>query len=313
MGVSPPAPRRSSGSRWRTAAAAAVVLTFFGLALYSRWHDVTTRKWNLEPTVFALASVLLATSYVLVAWLWGVALRRAAGLPVARGARIWFLSNLARYVPGNVWSYVGAVELARREGVARRTTLAVMALTQLLSVGVALVVGLPVLVAEWARLGRPALYGVAAAAAAAALALAFRRPLAALVRRRYPEVEPADLVPSPGTAVLLTAGYAVYWAVTGLAFATLVRSLYPLAASDVPLAVAAYAAAYAVGFLAIVTPAGLGVRESVLTVALAPVMPAGAALLVAILSRLWMMAFELLGAGAAHAAERRLHRTREHA
>lgn len=311
MGVRRPVPSSLSGSRWRTAAAAVVVVGFFGIALSSRWQDVTSRKWKLEPGYFALASILLAASYALVAVLWAVALRRAAGLPVARGARIWFLANLARYVPGNVWSFVGAVELAKREGVARRTTLATMALTQLLSVGVALLVGLPVLAAEWARLGRPALYGAVAVAVLAALALAFRRRLGALLRRRYPGVEAADLVPAPGTAVLLGAGYACYWAVTGLAFAALVRSVHPLDAGDIPLTVAAYAAAYAVGFLALVTPAGLGVREGVLAVALVPVMPAGAALLVALLSRLWMMAFELLGAGVTLAVERHLDRRRE--
>ena len=304
-------PRGLSGSRWRTVGAAAVVLAFFAIALVSRWRDVTAHKWSIDPGYFAVASVGLAASYALVALLWAVALRRAAGLPLASGARIWFLANLARYVPGNVWSFVGAVELARREGVARRTTLATMALTQLLSVGVALLVGVPVLAAEWARLGRPALWGAVAVAALAALGFALRGRLAVLLRRRYPGVEPADLVPAPGTAVLLAAGYAVYWALTGLAFAGLVRSVYPLAAGDVPLAVAAYAGAYAVGFLALVTPAGLGVREGVLAVALAPVMPAGAALLVALLSRLWMMAFELLGAVVAHAVERRLHRSRE--
>jgi glycosyltransferase 2 family protein len=288
-----------------------MVLAFFAIALVSRWRDVTAHKWSIEVGYFAAASVALAVSYALVAVLWALALRRAAGLALASGMRIWFLANLARYVPGNVWSFVGAVELARREGVARRTTLATMALTQLLAVGVALVVGLPVLVAEWARLGRPALWGAAAVTALAALGLAFRSRLAALVRRRYPGVEPAELVPAPRTAILLGGGYALYWAVTGLAFAALVRSVYPLQAGDVPLAVAAYAGAYAVGFLALVTPAGFGVREGVLAVALAPVMPAGAALLVALLSRVWMMAFELLGAGVAHAVERRLHRPRE--
>ena len=308
MAVRRSVPSGLSGSRWRAVGAAVVVVAFFGIALFSRWQDVTSRKWKPEPGYFILASAVLAVSYALVAVLWAVALRRSARLPVARGVRIWFLANLARYVPGNVWSFVGAVELARREGVARRTTLAAMALTQLLSVGVALLVGLPVLAAEWARLGRPALYGAAAVAAAAALALAFRQPLAALLRRRYPGVEPADLVPAPGAAALLGAGYACYWVVTGLAFAALVRSVHPLAAGDVPLTVAAYAAAYAVGFLALVTPAGLGVRESVLAVALAPIMPAGAALLVALLSRLWMMAFELLGAVVALAVERHLDR-----
>jgi hypothetical protein len=69
--------------------------------------------------------------------------------------------------------------------------------------------------------------------------------------------------------------------------------------------VAAYAAAYAVGFLALLTPAGLGVREGVLVVALAPVLPAGPALVVALVSRLWMMLVELAGAAVAHLLARR--------
>ncbi|HEV3504730.1 MAG TPA: hypothetical protein VG637_05550, partial [Actinomycetes bacterium] len=249
--------------------------------------------------------VLLALSFGLVAWLWGLALHRAAGTRPTAGARIWFLSNLARYVPGNVWSYVGAVELARREGVARRVTLAVMALTQVLSVGVALLAGLPVLLAERARLGRPALLGAAVVVVAAGLAAVFRRQLLALARRRLPGLDPADLTPSPGTVALLVVGYAVYWAVTGLAFATLVASMYPLAAGDVPLVVPAYAAAYAAGFLALLTPAGLGIREGVLVVALAPVLPAGPALVVALVSRLWMMLVEAAGAAVAHLVARR--------
>jgi uncharacterized membrane protein YbhN (UPF0104 family) len=291
------APRRS---RWLTVAVLAVVAGFFVATLAARWNDVISLKWRLEPWLFAVATVLLALSYGLVACLWGLALGRAAGTRLTAGARIWFLSNLARYVPGNLWSYVGAVELARREGVARRVTLSVMALTQLLSVGVALLAGLPVLLAERARLGRPALLGAVVVVVAAGLAALFRRQLLALARRRLPGLDLADLTPSAATVALLVVGYAVYWAVTGLAFATLVASMYPLDVSDVPLVVAAYAAAYAVGFLALLTPAGLGIREGVLVVALAPVLPAGPALVVALLSRLWMMLVELAGAAVAH-------------
>jgi uncharacterized membrane protein YbhN (UPF0104 family) len=277
---------------------AVAVLTFFGIALAARWRDVTARKWDPDAGYLALATIVLAVSYAMVAALWAAALRRAAGLRLARGMRIWFASNLARYVPGNVWSFVGAVELARREGVPRRTTLAVMTLAQLLSVGTALLVGLPVLVAGKARLGLAAGLGGLAVALAAVLAVALRHRLAALLRRRYPEVGGAgELVPSPRTAAALAAGYGLYWVVTGLAFAILVHSLRPLAAGQIPLAVAAYAAAYAIGFLSLVTPAGLGVREGVLTVALVQIMPAGAALAVALLSRLWMMLVELAGAG----------------
>lgn len=273
------------------------VLTFFGIALAARWRDVTARKWEFDPGYLVLATILLALSYAMVAALWAVALRRAAGLGLARGMRIWFASNLARYIPGNVWSFVGAVELARREEVPRRTTLAVMTLAQLLSVGTALLVGLPVLVAGRIRLGPALLLGGVAVGLAAVLAVALRHRLAALLRRRCPEVGARELAPSPRAAAVLAAGYGLYWVVTGVAFAALIHSLRPLAASEVPLAVAAYAAAYAVGFLSLVTPAGLGVREGVLTVALVQIMPAGVALAVALLSRLWMMLVELLGAG----------------
>jgi len=299
-------PSKAPGrSRWLTAVVLAVVAGFFVATLAARWNDVISLKWRLDPWLFAVATVLLAVSYGLVAWLWGLALGRYAGTRTSTGARIWFLSNLARYVPGNIWSYVGAVELARREGVARRVTLAVMALTQVLSVGVAVAAGLPVLLAERARLGRPALLGAVVVAALAGLAVLFRGRLLELARRRVPGFDPRELTPSAATVAWLVAGYAVYWAVTGLAFAALVAALHPLAAGDVPLVVAAYAAAYAAGFLALLTPAGLGVREGVLVIALAPVLPAGPALVVALVSRVWMMLVELAGAAVAHLVARR--------
>jgi hypothetical protein len=368
-----------------------VVAGFFVLTLVSRWHQVTAVKWSLHPGYFTAACAVLAASYALVAILWASALARVAPVRVAAGVRIWFVANLARYVPGNVWSFVGAVELARREGAPRRTTLAVMALTQVLSVGVALLVGLPVLVAERDRLGRPVAVGLAVLVVLLVAVAVLWRPLERLARRRYPDLGPvidrvlrrggpaepaavpeavsdrtaaveapgdpagagsgdpgvprdltaaagatrdqtlasgaprdqtvashalSDLagagtgggpsVAPPGMRVILglALGYAVYWVLTGLAFAALVRAMFPLPASDVPLAIAGYSASYAVGFLSLLTPGGLGVREGVLVLALAPVMPAGPALVVALVSRLWMMLFELLGAVAAYALER---------
>jgi hypothetical protein len=139
----------------------------------------------------------------------------------------------------------------------------------------------------------------------AGLAVLFRGRLLELARRRVPGFDPRQLTPSAGTVAWLVAGYALYWAVTGLAFAALVAALHPLDAGDVPLVMAAYAAAYAAGFLALLTPAGLGVREGVLVVALAPVLPAGPALVVALVSRVWMMLVELAGAAVAHLVARR--------
>src|SRR5262245_22447923 len=189
--VSDSARQRPSGpSRWRTAAVLTVVAGFFVLTLVSRWHQVTAVKWSLHPGYFTAACAVLVASYALVATLWASALARVAPVGVAAGVRIWFVANLARYVPGNVWSFVGAVELARREGAPRRTTLAVMAQTQVLSVGVALLVGLPVLIAERDRLGRPVAVGLAVLVVLLVAVVVLWRPLERLARRRYPDLGP---------------------------------------------------------------------------------------------------------------------------
>ena len=293
--------RRPPWARLAGAAAVGAVLVCFALTFKAQWATIAAADWRLEPGRFALATVILVVSFALVAALWGLALATTTGVPVRRGARIWFLANLARYVPGNVWSVLGAVELARREGAQRRAAAAVVALTQVLSVGVALLVGLPVLAAEWARLGRPALVGVAVAAAVGLAVVAARRPLLALLRRRAPDLALRDLVPPPRLAVQLVAGYALYWVVAGLAFGVFAASVYRPAGAHLPLLVAAYGAAYAAGFLSLLTPGGLGVREGVLVLVLAAVMPAGIAAVVAVLARVWMMVVELLGSVVAQA------------
>ena len=288
--------RRLLGSRWVRAAAVAVVLACLAWAVAGQWRVISAAEWNLDPPRFALATVVLALSFAIVAWLWGIALAAMGGVPVRRGARIWFLSNLARYVPGSVWSILGAVELARRDGASRRQAAAVVALTQLLSVGVALLTGLPVLIAERDRLGAPVAAGLAVVVVLLAALWLLRHRLAGLLRRRYPDLTVADLVPPPGLAVRLVIGYAVYWIVAGLAFGLFAASVYPPAAGELPLAIAAFGAAYAVGFLSLLTPSGLGVREGILVLVLSGVMPAGVAAVVAVGARAWMMAVELLGA-----------------
>ena len=262
----------------------------FVATLAARWNDhFLNGGWS---RAFSRRRCCPALSYGLVACSWGLALHRAAGTWVAAGARIWFLSNLARYVPGNVWSYVGAVELACREGVARRTTLAVMALTQVLSVGVALLAGLPVLLAERARLGRPAPLGAVVVTAGAVLAAVFR----------HQPGRPAGACPgsTPPARPCRRPRWRGWWPATpstGRSPAWPSPPWWPastLTPADVPLVMAAYAAAYAAGFLALLTPAGLRPR-GVPVVALAPVLPAGPALVVALLSRVWMMLVELAG------------------
>jgi hypothetical protein len=213
-------------------------------------------------------------------------------------ARVMFIGQLGKYVPGAVWAVAAQVELARDHGVPRRRTASatVVAMAVTLAAGlITAAVALPLTSAHAARqywwvLGFAPLLLIAlyppllGAALDRVLRLARRPPL----ERR---VSVAGLARCFGWSILGWAFYSLHaWLlvsdVTG-------RGIHVL-----PLAAGAYALAWSAGFVIVFFPGGLGPRELALIAALAPVMPRGSALLVAVVSRLVMTVADLGWAGA---------------
>jgi uncharacterized membrane protein YbhN (UPF0104 family) len=73
----------------------------------------------------------------------------------------------------------------------------------------------------------------------------------------------------------------------------------------------AFAAAYVAGYIAVFAPAGAGIREGVLVVLLQPIMAREAALVLAVIARLWTTALELIPAALFAAGWRRSRETQE--
>jgi uncharacterized membrane protein YbhN (UPF0104 family) len=110
---------------------------------------------------------------------------------------------------------------------------------------------------------------------------------------------------------LLVLRYSVVWLAEGLSYAALVRAVAPYGRAALPGLVAAWVMAYLAGYLSLLTPSGLGVREAVMVLLLGPVLPAPVAALVAVAVRLLMVLAEVLGAGIALALDRRPLRRRQ--
>src|SRR4051812_31211785 len=98
---------------------AAVGLFFAARALAPQWGELETRlphvvfqwQWIVAATALILITYALLIEgwrRVLVAW--------DSHLPFSDAARIWFLSNLGKYVPGNIWSLTAMGVMARRRG-----------------------------------------------------------------------------------------------------------------------------------------------------------------------------------------------------
>lgn len=85
------------------------------------------------------------------------------------------------------------------------------------------------------------------------------------------------------------------WTLIGGAFFLFIKSLHPtIERGHLPGVTATYAVAWGIGVLSFFTPGGLGVRESVLTLLLEPLMPPATATRIALLSRLWTVGAQLV-------------------
>ncbi|MET9018984.1 lysylphosphatidylglycerol synthase transmembrane domain-containing protein [Actinopolymorpha sp. NPDC004070] len=292
---------------------AVVAVTFGVLAVATRWGEVASALARLQPLLVlaALVPAILALSCAMVMWRLLLA-GLGSLLPARVAARVLFVSQLGKHLPGSVWPMLAQMELGRDHGVPRRRTASAFVLTMLFSLATGLLVATGTLpLAAGARTGA---YRWAFLLTPLLLALAHPPVLNPLLSNLLRLVRrPALERPLTGrtTALVALTGMA-QWLLNGLHAWILAVALGADPVAAVPLAVGGFALAWCVGFLVVVTPAGLGVREAVLVATLAPVLAPADALVLALVSRVLLTASDLILAGASVTSMRGTrHRTRE--
>lgn len=277
---------------------AALVVGFVGRSVAGNWSEIRHAGAAIDLNARALAvsaGIILATYAMLISAWRAVLLGWGERLRYPEAARIWCLSNLARYLPGRVWQIAGMAAMAQRAGVSPWAAAGSAVVVQLLAVATgALVTGLTATRAE-----RPLLVaGAGLAAGMATLVLAWRPATQLLTRalnatgRRGLRLEPVGKGP-----LALSAGITMLaWISYGLALYFFVQGILGQARLGVWTAVGAFTASYLVGLLLVFTPGGLGAREGAIYVLLAGPLGPAAAFAVMVGSRLLMTATEVLAA-----------------
>jgi uncharacterized membrane protein YbhN (UPF0104 family) len=284
--------------RCLTFALVAAAFLFLGRTVWLNAGQLKGFRWEVRPGLLALSVLLLSGVLLWGVAVWRVLLRRfGADAPFRALARAWFLANLSRYIPGVVWQFVSLAQLGPSAGLtpaATVTTLLVQMGFLLLSAGV---VGVWFLPAEYAGdFGR------------ALLALRWASPLAlglvhpAVIRaglRLVRRVARKGVLEwrgswAEGVGILLLS--AVSWWLYGAAFYLFLASFVELPLSALPAVTAINALAFIAGYVVFFAPGGIGFKETATALLLAGMVPAGVAAALAIASRLWSIAGEVLPA-----------------
>ena len=276
----------------------AIVLYFLYAYVAVHWEELRHSSGALEVHagyLAAAAAIILGTYAMLIA-AWDAVLRGwDQRLPYRDAARIWCLSNLARYVPGRVWQIAGMAALAQQAGVSPWAAVGSSIVIQFVNIGT----GVLVTAIFAPGFGHPVLIvaaGLVTAAGAAMLAWPTGASLAARALNRVSGRGIELRAVRPG-ALLLSAGVTfVQWIAYGLALALCVRGLTGRGI-NLTAAIGVFTGSYTAGLINVFTPAGIGTREYILVDWLTGQLhgPA-AAILVTAGSRILMTATELLAA-----------------
>ncbi|MEV0568266.1 lysylphosphatidylglycerol synthase domain-containing protein [Dactylosporangium sp. NPDC050588] len=289
---------RALTNRWTKWSLLGVAVVGGGVAVARQRADVGAAVTQIGAGATAAAAALVAVGLLATMQVWRTLLGGLGSpLPVTTAARIFFVGQLGKYLPGSMWPVVAQMELAHAHQVPRSRTATAAVLTMAVSLGAGLVTAAVVLAAGagavterywWALLGVPVLgLLLRPKVVNAVVGMALR------VLRRPPLPQPLS-----GRTIVVSLAWAVAsWLLLG-AHAWLLS--WPLTGSPggvAALAVGGFTLAWCLGFLAVITPAGAGVRDVLLVAILGAQLSTGQATAVAVLSRGLLTAGDLVLAG----------------
>lgn len=277
-----------------------VMVVAFGWALAGKWTEIVENLRDQNPAVVLTALLVALVGVFLSFLLWrGILATLGSGLAVRSSSRLFFVTQLGKYLPGAVWPVLAQMRMGREVGVPKQRMGLAFLLTLGLSTLVGILVGLAALPALLEAEGPVVLLGLLALPLLVLLlvprVLNWLLGTALRVLRRPGLDRPLggrDVVRGVGSALL-------FWLVYGGHVWVLAVGMGADPLRALPVAIGGFAIAFSLGPLLVVLPAGAGVREAVLVVLLSGVLTTSEATAVALTSRGILMAVDGLLALAA--------------
>lgn len=294
--------RRLLKSRWVTILIIVVVIGAWGWVLQQQMEALRQYPWEIAPLALVVATLAGSIYFTGLGWSWALLLRTMVSSPIkvspVAATRVWLISMITRYIPGNIWHILGRLAFAERLQVRKTQVLASGAIEQVLTLLGALVVCLftlpfwRVLPAEslWVSwllpFGLIVLHPQLMGRALRWTANRFQRPE---LIWDYTFTDILRLL------LLFTAANGF----SGLGLCILLSGLTPIALADWPFLIGAACLAWIIGYVSILTPSGLGVREAALTALLVLLYPVPVAVAASLLFRVVLTIGEAIAAAIA--------------
>ncbi len=255
---------------------------------------------SFNPLLFIISFVLMILHLLAAAWSWMLVCSTAgARISFRQAFNIHFLAQVGKYIPGKVWGAVGKIGLSKKIGISAVRTGHALILESLFIIAGCLLASLPVIPLAAGKIGMGTTLSVLIVLVTAGVVIftahpgAFRRLLSIITSVTGKNIDIQD--PGFANVLKLLPVYLLVFLLQGIAFVFLARSF----GMDLPFFPGAFLlpTAVGIGFLAVFSPGGLGIREISLVWLIGIVLTGGEpgqASLVSIAARLWITLGEAL-------------------
>ena len=273
-------------------------LLFVSAILIRGWSQLRPHLSQISLAPLIVGQLCTIAALLLGAVMWSL-IQQAMGLGFSwqESMVIHMISSITKYIPGYAWQYVSKAYLSKRRGSsARPITLAILTEFALL------VAGGVVVAAAWGLLGHrdwrlawdiPLWVWILAEAVGLLIGIAWNLVAPRLTSNENGSVVRVRLLWCAGAVGMLG------WITFAAAVWLMSRSVYPVSLSVFPQHVVALVTSVIVGLIVVIVPGGLGIRETLLAVLLAGVLPFTLGLVVGVMIRFSIILWELIGFGIA--------------
>jgi glycosyltransferase 2 family protein len=295
---------KTSRIAWRRILHTVGIVLGLGLLAQQAWQGylalLEVQACMVRPSPLAGALGLYSIAYFVQMAAWALIMRYLSA-PLSPNAVIegYALSFLPRYIPGSIWGYLSRNEwLAQTHGVGYGTSTTASLLEAAMLLVTAGVLGvlywLPNQLAGWLSAPGQLLVAVVGIGSAWVAWRLVPWVTTRLGKKRISlEIQQGQSLGLWGATCFL---YVAFWGLQGGALLAIAQALCGDFVLGLGAATAAFGLAWAIGFLIVFVPAGLGVREwtlSALLVAFATLEP-GQATLIAVVSRFGLIVAEVI-------------------
>ena len=274
------------------------IFIFLGKMVWENLAQVKEASFTLRLPSLILATLIYAFAYFIQIWAWYlITLKLSIALPFWETLENWFYSQLGKYLPGKVWLPLGRFYFYQSKGKSKKAISVALYLetaTIVIAAGFLFLIGLFLFEEVKSSYSNRQILWVMILFLLACLSLhprVLQKTINWILTRFRKESLSLSIAYIDILLILLIS--ILSWVVGGIGFYIFVTSVFSIASTHILFVVGALAFVSLLGLVAIFAPGGLGVREGVLVYLLSFVMAGSVAVVLSVLSRLWMTLIEI--------------------